>query len=629
MSTNTSVKKPQKHWITPTKGKWRGGTHLLIWIDETRRKGVVTPSGVWCYLATCDQHGTTVIDGPYDAQGDLLERQLDEAASTKGTLTIWLREGWDDLVLSGLAKLIDEGAITWRYCNIDGRRLTLRGAWRGKDIVVTTLTAWTGGTWDEWRSKTDLSGRKLFLFSWVKIAEICHVTKVGCVAASAGAAGQLAWRSWLGPVVTMRDTNVTRRGKKKSKPDRQYVIPIPSRPLRAQQAERHCCYGLVVRQLCRGTVAGEIYAVDATSMYLTALASTPLPAMYVRTLHRPSIYELSETIASHTGCALVCLQTEHDPYPKRVNGRVVWATGEYWTWLCGAELAFALQNSHVIACECAHIWAATYMSDKSREIAMEIARVCDISDQPVAKAAWRCMYSHLVGRFASWRRVWKDTPAIHQFGRWSSWLQADHDTGRIVTHRSIAGRCQKLSAREDSGESVPLMFGCVTSYGRWFMSHIASYIDREHILAIEADSLWLTRAGWQILQSAISAAGYPVDLLRVKSIYDRAWMTGEHVAVVEREGKQYIVSPGVPADIVVGPNGRVEWPLSMDWHVDGDPDARRGVRRFLATMAAEKIIASCPKEMQRLPYSDHVCDPILGNELLRPYGDAKRVVDDE
>lgn len=628
--TEPEQKKGQaRHWMRPLKGEWRTSRHLLVWPIEERRGPRVTAPSSKVVLYEISATGDPVQMDQDARDEDTLEKTIDRATQMKGTLTIWLPAGWEHLVLSGLAEAIDAGILTWRYCHFEGERLIVRGLWRGRQIIICSLANWTGGRWDQWRDKAGLEGEQLFLASWYAAAVVSRSLHLGSLAPSAGAAGMLLWRSWLGPrvhTVVRNDAKSPQDGR--SKPQ-QYVGPLPSRPLRARNAERHVAYGLVCRHLRRGLIEGPIYAVDVSVAYLLYLLTTPCPVMYTRTLHRPAPDELCGAMDGHTGCALVHLYSADEPYPVRRGGRVVWATGDYWTWLAGAELADALCARRVQAVESAHVWWAQMLAGDDVGRLMALGDALADSGQRLEAAAWRSIYSQLVGRFAAWKRTWKDTTSHQQFGRWAAWLEADRDTGAIVQHRSIAGRVQKLSAKEDTGDSVPLLFGCVTAQGRYITRSLAAIAGRENVVCVEADALWVTPAGWQAIQRAASAQGIAPDMLKCKEVYDAAWMSGERISVVRTGGQLYLRCPGVPGDVAVGAGGRVEWPSRGDWHADGPPKRSRGVKRGVAHYSVERIMRDYGGAPIALPWAERIDDPMMGAELLEPLGGGGKKVDDE
>lgn len=622
MSEN-AIPAPQRHWQRPLKGEWRQQQHVLLWPYEKMRKGrIVADLNGATHLDMAADGSTVATDHGYVGPKGL-DKILDGVVKLSGPLTIWLPSGWEHLVLTGLADLIDAGAITWRYCTLDANRVLIRGQWRGHAIIVTSLANWTGSSWDAWASKTDLRGRELFVECVRQCASLSRSLSCGTLAPSAGAAGQLAWRSWMAPIVRTTAISGATTATAGAMPAREYVAPIPQRPRPAREAERHVCYGLVHRQLRRGAVEGPIYCVDVSSCYLLSLVSTPLPVMYHKNLYRPTVVELAAGLSRGTGCALVQIYSPETPYPARRGGKVVYATGRYWTWLAGSELAWALLHQHVQECEYAYLWGASAMAEESQRTILDIAHCLEARSRRIAAAAWRSMYSHLVGRFAGWRREWKDCKSSQQFGTWAAWLEADPDTGAIVQHRSIAGRCQRLQAREDSTASVPLMFAVVTAQGRHIVRTLCECAGWGEVIAVEADSVWVTREGWQRCLKRCAQKGVAPDNLKTKEIFNRAWLTGEAISVVEINGQRYVRSPGIPADIAVTKAGKVEWPQGQQWAEEGAPDRKGGVRRHVRKWDANRIIREYNTPEVELSYADELNDPMLAAELLHPVGGKK------
>lgn len=616
--TDKQKKDRRGHWMKPHKGGWRPSHHLLLWPFETlsgKRVKAPVVGGIHVYL---NKDGTADKTSYSTEEGHALEHMLDRAGAGKGTLTIWIPGGWDHLVLSGLAGLIDDGVITWRYCSIESHRVLIRGQWRGKNIIVTSLANWTGSTWEAWRDKVDDRGIALYASCWGAIAKWCHVASIGSVPPSAGAAGMLLWRSSLGPQIEVMEHSPAAKKKQGSDKGAIYIGPLPSRPKRCRHAERHCAYGLTHRQLRRGLVDEKIYCVDFREAYLFGLMTMVQPVCYTRTLHRPDIHELADGFSEHTGCALVQVRSPEVPYPVRRNGRTLWATGEFWTWLAGMEIASALHLSHIVACQTAYLWVGK--SYRSEEIALTLSLGSTMKESwgPLPSAAWRSVYSHLVGRFAAWRKRWVDCTVPNRFGRWSMFHGIDAETGAPVTYRSIAGRVQRLEAKEDAGDSVALFFACVTAQVRYAVHQLALLAEEENVIAIEADAIWVNQTGWQKLQRRCSERGIAPDRLATKEVFDRAWLTGEAIAVVEMAGKQYLRCPGVPADIAVGTRGDVSWPQGDDWHADGGPDEKRGVRRHERRYSAKEIMRLNSSPAVRLSLSDSLSDPIMGIPLLQP-----------
>lgn len=638
------------HWLRPLKPGRPKGRHLLLYVREDDRAGVAVPAerrlwradvhnGGWS-IRTVDAYNTT----------DRLDSLLDQSCAAKGETTIWLLRGWTDLVLSGLAELMDAGIIAWRYCNISGNKLLIRGEWRGRKITITSIGNWTGGRWDSWGDvyrdagvlrmlsalPDDMKGERMAgvkeeLDSIAVLAAIvrtCDILMVPRVPPTSAAAGLCVWRSWLGCTVALEpEKGKAKKGARKPATS-VYVAPLPNRPKKAAAAERHVVYALTSRQLRRGYLDEPIYAVDIRSAYLIGLITTPIPVLYHATLDRPSNEQASEAMCDHTGLALVRINTNERYYPCRINGRVIPCKGRFWAWLCGKELAAAYVYGHVAETWCLHAWIGAPVPRDTLALCNALNNRLDRPENCAVKKGWRAVYSSLVGRFAGWRKVWSDSRAAAGFGRWSTWMQADPRTGDIVPYRSVAGKVQMLREKSDASASVPLLFGCVTAQVRHFMQELAVVCGYDHVYNIVADSLWLSTDGWQKLQRHVSASGFPPDSLKVKAIYDRAWMTGGAVAVVERDGKRNMILPGVLDGATIDASGNVVMEHADDWSAVGEPKASSGVGRRKVRYSAAKIVDRYSDRPAVIPAGETVDIPLLDESLLQPLRGTRSAVDE-
>lgn len=637
------------HWLKPCQPKLPSGRHVLLYVEEKAAKGRIVPGqrNAWC-ADVAKGDWSIGMAGSWNSI-DQLDGVLEQACLNKGETTLWVMRGWTDLVLSGLVELMDAGIITWRYVSLSGRSCLIKGAWRGRKITITALPNWTGTRWDSWADvSTDTSVDRLMtalagenppgntaarneqyraVQTLAAIVSTCSILALRRIPPTAGAAGILLWRSWLGPRIAVESANKPKKGQSNTRTPTVYVCPIPSRPIKAANAERHTCYALTTRQLRTGLVSGPIYCMDLRSAYLVGMSMTPLPLIYDATLHKPNIDELVRRMERRTGCALVRVQCDDWYYPARVNGKVTQCKGRFWTWLAGAELVHALCSKHIAECWTAYLWHADCITDSDRQLLDMIKLSCERFNMTAVCSGWRSVYSALVGRFAGWQRVWKDSPANAGFGRWSQWVQADHDTGVVVPHRSIAGKVQYLAEKTDKLDSVPLMFGCVTAMVRWLIQSIVNVTGENHCYSIAADSIWMDQGGWQQVQRHVSKCGLSPDNLRVKAIYDRAWMTGRHVVVTERNGAKELHMPGVSNGAVLDSDGRVMIEHADDWDSSGEPRANKGIRRRKHRYSTDRIVRDYSFPARLIQPGETVSIPLLSDALLQRLNGERTVED--
>jgi hypothetical protein len=646
------------HWLKPLAGKAGKSIHVLLWQEEEtteargpRRTRRLTAGArrAWGFQVSGAQIAVSMMNPWVDAEE--LSGALDASLEMFGAVTVWLARGWSDLVLTGLAELIDRGEYQWRYAQLDGSKCLFRGTLNGRALTITSIPCWTGGRWDAWDScLTSNPGRDAVvqaLANWpdeeppvtqaecVAVATLSTILSVGSVLRignpqpTVAAQARRLWRAWLGPRLWRNEPAAKAGAKAKESRRVCYVGPLPTRPDAAAAAERHVCYGLPREQYRQGRIDGPIYVADVASAYLAAYLLTPTPVAYESCLTRPSAERLATALDRHTGLALVLLDTHDACYPVRRQRRPGRAVGRYWTWLCGAELANAVSNDHVRETHTAWIWCAARRPNEEVEAIGGIGEAMAAAGTDGLRACWRSLYSAAIGGWAGWARTWVDAPQEHGFGRWSVWSGADPDTGEEVRFRSIAGKVQRLAGRKDAPDSVPLVFGCVTAALRSMLSFLAGCAGPENVYAIMSDALWVSQDGWQNLQRAASEAGRAPDGLRVKAIYDRAWFTGLGRAVVERQGKRYAILSGVPHDLPAGVDGRVVWESKEDWPSADGPTAARGVKVQNVVYDTFKVVKEYNYPAR--PYMPwlQLQDGMLLEELLVPRRREKRVDEDD
>jgi hypothetical protein len=607
------------HRMKPIDGRQTLTEHVLLWVGaerqarSKRRQLVMRATGerrAWRLLNS--QAGLAVSQCERWETLDELSDLLWQRRHSRAHLTVWIARGWTDFVLLGLAELIDRADYQWRACMLDGAKVMFKGELDGRSTSITSLANWTGGQWDLWRpwalseppppgvASPDVCAAQGWTYP--SDDERCALGTLGIVLG--GATVMLAgnprltiaqqarswWKSWLGPAISADGQLIRRRDTSEPMPDDVWIAPLPERPPAAAQAERQVAVGLVREQFAHGHVGDKVYVVDLRAAYLAGLLTAAMPLAYHFRVRDVTGQSLHESLAHHVGCALVLIDSPHTPYPVRMAGKPGRATGRFWTWLCGRELANACRDGLARYVHTAWLWYAGTYDDTFTADMIDYAGKIPGSTNPWLKPFFRAMYSSLVGSWAQWSRRWEDDDRDTPFGRWSTWLDHDPETGEIRRYRSVAGRVQCRVDVPDSSPSVPLAYASVTSTLRVAIDAIASRLPNESVLAICADSLWLTAPGFDALQSEKLAPLAPTQSLAIHEVWDDAWLDGSGRAVVERDGKRYPLLIGVPNWAEIGPDGRSRWVSAAPWNADQRPTAKAGVGVHGASFDAGKIV---------------------------------------
>lgn len=626
--------------MRPCRGRVVAQEHVLLWVETEETKGRLRPlwRRAWSVATKGDRwsFGSAVA---YDDPADLAAF-IGRLPAAKQPLMIWLKGGWEDFVLSGLAELVDNGAINWSYCSLDDSKVSLTGACGQRQVQVTSVGHWIGGQWLNWRAAAQShqgdavvsvcdsslpaearplsAGEGQLLATHAIICDFVYTLQLGRIDTTMPRAALRAWCRFLGPRVAL-PPKPKKRGRV-IEPAAPHVIvaPSPYRSKRAASLERHVCSGLVWRQLVSGHVDTGVDIVDLSAAYLRGLTRELLPARWLKSLSRPSVAELVQVMNDRGAMALVLLETEGVPFLRRAHSKWQLCTGRYWTWLTGVELKAALALGAVQRCERAEVWQLAGLPPELSSAAQDMAGLFAQGGLHYHARLWRSLYSILVGRTAAWRRVWTDAAFPGIMPRWAAWSHLPIAGGTPERWRSIAGRTQRLTVEGNAGQTAPILFGCITAYVRISIWACVSQVRLENVYAITADALWVRRGLGDTLCADMGRLLDAPDCLRLKRSYDEAWMDGKSSAVL-RAGDQYVLhQPGVLDGSLLGDSGKTETWASLPWSETESLDPAQTFRRTPRRHSGRRIIDAAPARLERLPFADEVHDELLDVSLLRP-----------
>jgi hypothetical protein len=580
------------------------------------------------------------------ADADTLAWLIGEWQSESGRLTLWLPRGWEDLVGSGLAELMDEGRLKWRWCCLDGARVLLRGSLDGRPVGVTSLAAWTGGAWDAWAEDVrqlapsaswpeglpgvlGLTAGEVYdcadAVASVRAVLAAHAAlTLGEPGLSVGSAARTWWAAWGSPRVQAFAARPVAKGGRPA--PRAISQPVPGlvRPRKVRVIEGHLCHGLAREQYFRGQVGGPVHVLDLKSAYLAALGQTPLPSVYHQSLDSPTHLQLGAALKSHTGCALVCLDTSDHPYMVYRHDSPVRAVGTYWAWLAGDELYSALVRRRVRECRGAHLWWAVQAAAATKRLYLEVSREVLDTLGGALRPCWRALYASLVGGWAqrSWR--WEREDRESQVGRWATWTMGGSEGQELERWRVVAGRVQRRVYRGLARHAHPLSYACVTAAIRHQIDRLREGLPAGSVLATACDALWVTDDAPPALEAA-APAGAPAGWISViKQTYDDAWLDGEGSAVVKKDGLFYPLLPGVPHGVAIQDDGHVRWDRAAPWTDGPGPAAGTLPPRRRASWDGGTLMDRWSVPLEPVQPWHLLCEPDLNPALLAPY-DPRRV----
>jgi hypothetical protein len=207
-------------------------------------------------------------------------------------------------------------------------------------------------------------------------------------------------------------------------------------------------------------------------------------------------------------------------------------------------------------------------------------------------------------------------PARAGVERWSQWLTADAQTGRLTRCRSIAGRQQRLVDYSDTSASVPFVYASVTSFVRFITQNLAHIAGLENTCALVADSLWVTRQGWQRLLKRCGQVGLAPDNLKTKQVFDRCYFDGKSAVICERNGERILRVPGCRDGATLDADYRTTDLAAAPWGEADSLEPAKGVVRRRRTFVGRRLLEQFSFPAESIPLGDSLDDPLLPADLL-------------
>jgi hypothetical protein len=267
---------------------------------------------------------------------------------------------------------------------------------------------------------------------------------------------------------------------------------------------------------------GPVYHVDCNSLYPYVMKHARYPSRYIGKQHFASVEHLGKLLGKYCVIARVLIETQEDTFPLRLQDRIIYPTGMYWTTLCGKELEYAWRSGAVkqvgfhVCYETMDLFSeyvdyfftlkTKYVREKNQAMAL-------IS---------KLMLNTLQGKFSQRAKRWKESPDVRPIYRWGKWYVIEYETGHVRRYRSIAGQTQEQVIENEIDYSMPVIGAVVTANARNMMAGIRQLCGRDNVLYQGTDSLLLLEPGYRIMVDAGLIHDSELGAFRLKGVYENA-----------------------------------------------------------------------------------------------------------
>lgn len=288
--------------------------------------------------------------------------------------------------------------------------------------------------------------------------------------------------------------------------------------------ERASYYGGLVNNFYIGRIERKkIYKLDVNSLYPYVMLNN-YPTKLLHKDYQIEPKRLYKNMRKEAAVACVELVTTDNTYPRRVNKKLVEASGHYMAVLCGAEL------KHALACDEVQ-WVHFVAYYESKPIfkdyveyfyakRMEAKQKGDDVHQLFLKLLLNSLYGKFGQRSYDWVEL--NVPIIKMlYGMegvtvpemykdklvqptnpytQSVWIPQDYPGTLAI--RSLGGLTQVRVPIGEHQESMPIVAAYVTSYARQYLRELINLACKENVYYCDTDSIFCSQQGFNNLDKA-------------------------------------------------------------------------------------------------------------------------------
>lgn len=318
-------------------------------------------------------------------------------------------------------------------------------------------------------------------------------------------AGKLALSSW-------RHIELTKY------PDKPPIEVVPCRDPEPDLFEREGYFG--GRLECRfiGTKKEIVYHLDIQSHYPSVMFMNRFPTFRVSYCRHPCKDKAFYYLRNERCMARVYIKDSPEDFPVKVNGRLVFAKGSFWTTLCGPELQRAVDGGYVAEVREMAIYDLDFIFQKwvMRFWHMKLKAKIEGNHNELQFA--NMILRALSGKFAQGGLHWIDRPLMSSPMDWGQWYYQDYPGNQTRQFRAVAGNVQEKVYCEPPSWGFPAISAWITSHGREYLRNLILICPPKSVLHVATDSLHVTEAGFDALNRAKKINEDSLGFLAIKDV---------------------------------------------------------------------------------------------------------------
>jgi hypothetical protein len=292
--------------------------------------------------------------------------------------------------------------------------------------------------------------------------------------------------------------------------------------------EREAYFGGRIQCFFVGSVEGKVYHLDCNSLYPYVMRENAYPRRFVSFKRNPTNDEVQRLSAIYGVVARVLIDSRHQTFPLRVQGRQYHCYGRYWASLCGPELRRAFDTNSVARVSLCQSYSTARLFQHwvdywyQRKVAATLRGEAGRTEREFCKL----ILNSLSGKFAQHGRHWKDIPERIPRLRWGGWSEHSSANQRWEKWRGIGGNAQRLDDHKEPAHAFPLISACITSYAREYMRQVINLCPENSVYYMATDSLLCDDKAYKALLDNGLLHNTSIGKFKLQGVYSKVEILG-------------------------------------------------------------------------------------------------------
>ena len=259
-----------------------------------------------------------------------------------------------------------------------------------------------------------------------------------------------------------------------------------------------------------GRLTGDYVKLDINSMYPHVMRNNVYPAKVKQWIRDPSLESCASKVSTLCGVAEVEIDTNEPAYPIRKDGRLVFPTGKFATFLCTESLRYALANGHLTKVRQLLTFTPMEMFTEYVDYFYPLKSQYKKEGNGVWEKTTKLMLNGLYGKFGEKRShevhreyipgvavertpgLFDKTPLQKEPPKFDwRYDPSEHEDSpmvRGVTWSMLGTKVTEVGDEEGSG-SAPAIAAHVTDYARMLLYRFMLMVGLDNVLYADTDSL--------------------------------------------------------------------------------------------------------------------------------------------